>query len=84
MLAHMKAVGTAKKRLISFGGVITSITRALGLKAELATLDPLLVPSIDIDACLHIWLIKNRRDERYSLMIGTKICLVLFYHAQTA
>lgn len=70
MLAYMQAVHTAKKGPIYFGGMITSIDRTLGLERELATLDPLLILSIDIDACCRMWLTKNKRDERYSLMIG--------------
>lgn len=72
MLAYMHAVGTVKKGLISIGGVITSIACVLGLEAQLAALDPLLVPSLDIHVCRHMWLIKNMRDERYSLMIGNR------------
>lgn len=52
--------------------MITSIARAIGLDAELATLDPLLIPSLDILAFLHMRLIKNRRDGKYSLMISNK------------
>lgn len=70
MFAHMQAVHTTKKGLISFGGVITSIVHAIGLERELATLDPLFIHSLDIDACLHMRLIKNRWGRRYSLMIG--------------
>lgn len=57
---------------ISFGGVITSIARSLGLDMKLSTLDPLPMLSLDIDACRHMQLIKNMRDEIYSLMIGNK------------
>lgn len=84
MLTHIQAFCTAKKGLISFGAVITSIARAIGLDKELATLDPLPILSLDIDAFLHMRLIKNMRDGRYSLMIGNKEVLVLLYLAQTA
>lgn len=72
MLAHMKAIHITKKGTISFGGVIISIVGTLGLEAELATLDPLSIPSLDINACRHMQLIKNRRDETYSLIIGNR------------
>lgn len=72
MLAHTQAVHTAKKGPISFWGLITTIARAIGLEREIATLDPLLIPSIDVDAYRHMQLIKNMRDVRYSLMIGNK------------
>lgn len=72
MPIYQQVVCTAKKGSISSGGVITSIVRALGLKRELATLDPLLIPSLDIDVFRHMRLIKNMRDVRYSLMIGNK------------
>lgn len=72
MLAHMQAVGTAKKGPIFIGGVITSIARAIALYVELATLDPLPTPSLDILEFCHMQLIKNRRDGKYSLMLGNK------------
>lgn len=70
MLAHMQAVGTAKKGPIPIGGVITSISCALCLEVELATLDPLPGPSLNIHAFRHMRLIKNMRDVRYLLMIS--------------
>lgn len=72
ILAHMQADRIAKKGPISFGGMITYIARALGLESELATLMHYVIPSLDIDAFCHMWLIKNRRHERYSLMIGNR------------
>lgn len=67
----MQAVCTAKG-YISSGGLIISIAHALGLHGELATIDPLLVLSLDIDVCHHMQLIKNMRDERHPLMIGNR------------
>lgn len=52
--------------------MITSIAHAIGLDAELATLDPLPTPSLDIVAFHHMRLIKNMRDAKYSLMISNK------------
>lgn len=68
----MKAVHTAKKWHITFGGLITSIDRTLDLHVELATLNPIPMLSLDIDVCRHIRLIKNMRDGRYSLMIANR------------
>lgn len=73
MLAHMQAVHTAKKGHITFGGLITSIAPALDLHAELATLDPLPMLSLYIDICRHMRLIKNKSDERFSLMISNMV-----------
>lgn len=73
LLAHMQAVRTAKKGHIIFGGLITSIARALNLHAELATLDPLPMFSLDIDVCLHMRLMKNKSDERFSLVIANMV-----------
>lgn len=72
MLVHMQVVHTTNKGPIYFRGVITSIAHALGLEMDISKLDPLPIPSLDIDACCHIRLIKNKRDERYSLMIGNR------------
>lgn len=70
MLAHMQAVHRANKRPIYFGGVITSIACAIGLDTGLGTLESLLIRLLDIHACCNIWLIKNMRGGRYSLIIG--------------
>lgn len=69
----MQAVRTAKKGNITFGVLITSIAHALDLHAELATLDPLHMLSLDIDVCRHMRLIKNMSDERFSLMIANRV-----------
>ncbi|KAI5433700.1 hypothetical protein KIW84_020823 [Lathyrus oleraceus] len=50
------------------GGQVTSIARALGLSNKLATLQPLLTPSLDIDSCRVQRLIKDMRDDIYSVM----------------
>lgn len=57
---------------ICIGALITSITRALNLNDELATLEPLNTPFLDLDACRSMRLIKNRQDGRYHLMVGNR------------
>lgn len=72
LLAHMQVICTVKKRHIAFEGLITSIARALDLHRELNMLDPLPMLSLDIDVYRHMRLIKNMRDEMYSLMIANR------------
>lgn len=73
LLAHMQAVRTAKKGHITFGGLITSIACSLDLYAKLAMLDPLPMLSLDIVVCLHMRLIKNKNDGRFSMTIANTV-----------
>lgn len=73
LLAHIQAVHTTKKGNITFGGLITSIARALDLHVELAMFDPLPMLSLDINVCRHMRLIMNMSDGRFSLMIANKV-----------
>jgi hypothetical protein len=68
MLAHMSAI-LKKGGTISFGGLITSIARALNLNAELATLEPLLHCIINLKFLKDMKLCKVRRAAGYNLMI---------------
>lgn len=57
-----------RKGPISFGGLITSIARALGLDVELASLEPLPSCFLDIHACRYMRLIRAKLDGIYLLM----------------
>lgn len=70
MLVHMQLICVRGATHLCIGGLVTSIARALGLGNELATLQPLPTPSLDIDSCRSQRLIKARRDDIYSLMVG--------------
>lgn len=69
MIAHMNVVRTARKGPISFGDLITSIARVMGLHTELATLGPLPSNSLGLHACRYMRLIKAMSDGRYLLMV---------------
>lgn len=70
MLAHLKLLCVRGTTHFCIGGLVTSIARALGLDSELATLQPLPTPSLDIDSCRAQHLIKAKKDNIYSLMVG--------------
>ncbi|KAI5446034.1 hypothetical protein KIW84_014034 [Lathyrus oleraceus] len=72
MLAHLQSVSVRGSSPICIGGLITSITRALNLNDELATLAPLDTPFLDLDACRSTRLINNKQDGRYHLMVGNR------------
>ncbi|KAI5439867.1 hypothetical protein KIW84_025284 [Lathyrus oleraceus] len=68
MLAHM-TLTLNKAGSISFGGLITSIARALNLNNEMATLDPLPPRTINLKFLRDMKLCHLRREEGYMLMV---------------
>ncbi|KAI5423876.1 hypothetical protein KIW84_030194 [Lathyrus oleraceus] len=72
LLAHFQSTYARTGGPIYVGGLITSITLALNLGTELATLEPLETPFADLDYCHSMRLIKNKPDGKYSLMISSR------------
>ncbi|KAI5439610.1 hypothetical protein KIW84_025118 [Lathyrus oleraceus] len=58
--------------LICVGGLIISIALALNLSTELATLEPLETPFVELDYFRSMRLIKNKPDGKYFLMISNR------------
>ncbi|KAI5421885.1 hypothetical protein KIW84_045362 [Lathyrus oleraceus] len=69
LLAHFQSTSVRTKGPICVGGFITSIALSLNLGTELATLEPLETPFVDLDYCRSMRLIKNKPDRKYFLMI---------------
>ncbi|KAI5414605.1 hypothetical protein KIW84_040187 [Lathyrus oleraceus] len=72
LLTHFQSTCVRTGGLIYVGGLITSITLALNLGMELATLEPLEIPFANLDYCRSMRLIKNKPDSKYSLMISNR------------
>lgn len=68
MLAHM-TLFTNKTGPIVFGGLVTSIARALGLNDEIATLEPLPPRTINLKFLKEMKLCRARREGGYELMV---------------
>ena len=69
MIAHMHHV-LRKGGPISFGGLITTIARAIGLDTELATLEPLPPRIANLKFFRDMRLCKTRKEGGYFLMVG--------------
>ncbi|MCI08018.1 hypothetical protein A2U01_0029089, partial [Trifolium medium] len=72
MLSHMQAICTAKKGAISFGGLITSIARALELDNELANLEPLEPRFLNLLTVKNMHFVKARKQEGGFLLMVQK------------
>lgn len=60
LIAHMSTI-LKKKEIISFGGLITSLARAIGLNTDLAKLEPLPLCTLDLNIMRNMRLYKVRR-----------------------
>ncbi|KAI5402897.1 hypothetical protein KIW84_050480 [Lathyrus oleraceus] len=72
LLAHFQSTSVRTGCPICVGGLITSITLALNLSTELATLELLETPFADLDYYRSMRLIKNKPDGKYFLMISNR------------
>ncbi|KAI5429770.1 hypothetical protein KIW84_034385 [Lathyrus oleraceus] len=72
LLAHFQSTCVRTGGPICVGGLITTIALALNLGTELATLEPLETPFVDLDYCRSMRLIKNKPDDKYFLMISNR------------
>ena len=68
MIAHMIVV-LRHTGTIAFGGLVTSIARALHLDAEIATLAPMLPRTINLKFLKDMKLCKVRRAGGFELMV---------------
>lgn len=86
MLAHMSSISNAKRGPIAIGGLISFISHALHLKADLATLVPVLGSTfLDLHAFQSQKLIKHKRNDKYYSVINNKVVksVILPFHAGT-
>ncbi|KAI5420407.1 hypothetical protein KIW84_044266 [Lathyrus oleraceus] len=72
LLAHFQSAGVRTGGPTCVRGTITSITLALNLGTELATLESLETPFADLDYYYSMRLIKNKPDDKYFLMISNR------------
>lgn len=73
MFSHMHAIVNTRRGPIVFGGLITSITRVLGLEEKLSCLTPLPPRAIDIDMTRSMKLVKRRQDGKFHLMVANSV-----------
>lgn len=73
MISHMQSIVTARRGTIVFGGLITSIARALGLEEKFSSLTPLSSRTIDIDMTGSMKLVKRRQDGKFHLMVANNV-----------
>jgi hypothetical protein len=68
MLSHMRSLVSAKRGSITFGGLITTIARAIGLGPRLANLEPIPGRFIDFDLVKSMNLVREQRDGKFNLI----------------
>ncbi|KAI5436345.1 hypothetical protein KIW84_022717 [Lathyrus oleraceus] len=72
ILAYFQSTSVRTGGPICVGGRITSIALTLNLGTDLATLEPLETPFVDLDYCRSMRIIKNKPDGRYFLLISNR------------
>jgi hypothetical protein len=72
MFNHMRSI-VAKRGTITFGGLITTIAKAIGLGNHLENLTPLPMRYIDLDMVKYMKLVKELEDGKFYLMINNNV-----------
>ncbi|KAK2368340.1 hypothetical protein QL285_081541 [Trifolium repens] len=73
LFSHMHSLVTAKNEKILFGGLITTLAKALGLGPQLRNLPHIPPRLIDEDMVRSMNLVRLRSDDRFDLMISNRL-----------
>ncbi|CAJ2637544.1 unnamed protein product [Trifolium pratense] len=73
MFNHMRSIVTSQRGTITFGGLITTIAKAIGLEHQLRNLPSLPISSIDFDMVKSMKLVKEAKDGHLYLMINNSV-----------
>jgi hypothetical protein len=73
LFSHMHSLVTAKNGKILFGGLITTLAKALGLGPQLRNLPHIPPRLIDEDMVRSMNLVRLRSDDRFDLMISNRV-----------